>query len=339
MLAITALLERNRTRPARIGPGEFCFLGLGIACFVSVMLLWSHYHEPIGLGCGGGVKILSCAATIIPEYNQVLGVPWALIGTAAAVVAVLLAVVPAGRRHLLRWLLMGMVPLGFLRANEITLIGGVCGLCWLVLLAWVLAVVFAPGYPAGRRRAVWAAGLFLAGLTAGLAATPLYPDLDAKAAETLQSAGWRVIDQRHGPADAKPAGQDGLVIFIRDGCPYCHAYVSRTLGPWAGPKGTVVMLPRKPQPAHAAGAVGDPKRFPTTRVVRAGKVVAERSGFLLARQLKDWAARHEPPPDDGDRLAAKGQPFTASPASAELRLDAPPDDEGLFCEACMAGAR
>jgi hypothetical protein len=137
--------------------------------------------------------------------------------------------------------------------------------------------------------------LFGVGIAAGAIASSHYPDPDEEVAAALSGSSWRFVDVRRAEIQpAVPVPADGLVVVVRAGCPYCHAYVARTLLHLHGAAGTVWMLPRRnPQPV--AGMPGEaPGSFPATWWVVDGAVAAERHGFMSLGALEDWVGLHGP---------------------------------------------
>ncbi len=275
----------STSRPKDAVRREVMLWGLWTGLLWALLTVWRHAVQPVGLGCEHGIRFFSCAATLVPTYNQIFGVPWAFIGLVGSAIALYLAYIPR-YRTLLIWLLLGVVPLGYLRGLELRLLGGICPLCWLVFLSWLVALAAIPMYLRRRRLLALASVLLLFGVVSGLVAAPLYPDPEVQTRELLESRGWNVVDLRD--TTEVVAVNDGPVVIFREGCPYCHAFAARTLSRFTEAQGVVFIVGNERDLALNGSPGGAPKLFPTLRQLEGGQVVAEHGGFLTLKNLNAW---------------------------------------------------
>lgn len=287
----------NDTSPSSQAQRTCVRWALWICLLWELVLLFSHTIYPIGLGCAGGVGWLSCGASLIHVYNQIIGIPWVYLGAGAILIGLGLSYQQRGWPILAVWIFAALLPFGYLRGLELARIHGLCPVCWLLFISWLAAAAAVPAPLRGKARLWLMVGLLVCGAITGSIAAAWYPDPTTVEIAVLLRKGWDINDLRRpaSAADFLPPFRGGLHLILEEGCPYCDALTHRTLSAWRGTPGTAWILPHRVSSPGLRLPGGNPKVFPTLRVIEHDKIIKEWSGFISAARLDLWLGRSSPP--------------------------------------------
>lgn len=285
--------KRPHPTPAWAKPAEQA--ALGIVALITLYLTWVHYS-------GGGVVCpatgpIHCARVLTGPGSTILGLPYALWGTAWAVAGLLRPLWARGQARLAHqlWEVIGLLALAWALAFE-WVDGAICLWCSVAQLFILVAIALdrwtRPQASLGSAASLWGGGIWLAAL---LSLAIVAGQSPAQAPVTA-STGFALRDLNNQPATL-PSGPV-VVEVMAPWCEYCATtakWLDQADAAFAQKLGDHFVL----VDASPLGGVGQAAQAPTLQSIAAtardGSGQKLASDAEIAANLKDFVQQYPMP--------------------------------------------